>query len=944
MNFSKYIYNIFIIILYFLSSCTSVLSSSFQEREFISLAGIWDTELGGVNLPGSVDESRLVERTKDTTTTSHLTRLYPYEGKLKYTRSFIIPDSSEHKEWRLILERTKPTVVWLDGDSIGMCSTILSPHIYHLGYLKKGVHTITIEVNNAPSSVPKGIHGSHAWTEATQTNWNGIIGRIGVEGYNKVLIEQIKVQPKVEQSTIPVFVKIKSPKSIKGKLKLEGETWNSNIDIRVPKQEIDLNLREGVNEYNFEIYLGNKQAFWSEFNPTLYKLNFELVCDSMQDFTTVKFGIRDFSTNKTQFTINSNKIFLRGKHDGCVFPLTGYPAMDKAEWKRQFKIAKRYGINHYRFHSWTPPQAAFDAANEEGIYIQTELPYWGELKKDNKQLNDFLINEGVSILDSYGNNPSFVMFSLGNELGGDVAVMRDFVSIFRRYDNRPLYTFGSNNYLGTAGKQEDEDFFVACRVGGEVGSDDYSKHVRSTFSFADAKDGGYLNGVYPSTTKTFSSALINSESPVISHENGQFQSYPSFDQIKKYEGVLYPYNLEIFRDRLKDSGLLNSAQDYHRASVLFSFLCYKEDVEMCLRTPELGGFQLLDLQDYPGQGSAYVGLLDVFMNEKEGVFSDKFNSFCSSVVPLALFPKYTWNTNEYFTSNIQIFNYSDQSIINKKLYWTLSLTESNTILNSGSFVVNSKQGTLTSIGSIGCSLDTIDKPHKVKLDLEIQGRKNSYDLWVYPSFYKTYDNKSIVEVQSLDEALKELRNNKKVLFTPNHNDVQTQSVEGMFTPDYWNYSMFKSISEGLNRKVSPGTLSILTNPTHPLFYNFPTDCHTNWQWWSILRNSRPLILDSVSIDLQPIIKVIDNIERNHRLGLVFELNVDGNSLLVNMCNLKNIEKTPEGRQFKYALFSYMSSEGFNPSFNMTEEDLGVLFNQNIQEREISGVKNITTYK
>lgn len=942
MRFKFLLFTPLFLLLLSTTNCTSE-KPVFTQREFISLEGEWQCDLGKIKLPGTVDESRLAPRNTDTLNTGQLTRLNPYVGKMKYTREIEVPATSAQKEWRLVMERTKPSTVWIDGDSIGTNSLILSSQIYTIGKLSEGKHTITIEIDNSPNSVPQGIHGSHAWTDATQTNWNGIIGRFGLEANEGILISDLQVYPDVSSKTIPVVARIKSSVSGAAKITVKGYVWNTNEEATIPEQTIDIQLGEGQDIYKFDISTGDKQILWSEFDPALYKVNFEIESQNIKDTYTIDFGIRDFSTKGTQFTINSLKTFLRGKHDACVFPLTGYPSMDKEEWKKQMRISKEYGLNHYRFHSWTPPQAAFDAANEEGIYMQAELPYWGAMDTANVELNKFLVNEGEHILTSYGNNPSFVMMALGNELGGDIEVMRKMVTDFRKTDKRRLYAFGANNMLGTAGQQQGEDFFVTCRVGGQVGSDDYSKHTRATFSFADAKDGGYMNGTYPSTDLNFANATADCTVPVISHENGQFQVYPDYSEIKKYTGVLYPYNMEIFRKRLQENGLQDQAQDFHKATARFAALCYKADIEMCFRTPEFGGFQVLDLQDYPGQGSAYVGILDAFMDNKGGMEAKEFEGFCDEIVALSVMPKYCWSNNETFTAAVKVSNYSKAALSGRNLSWTLNKASDKINIAKGELSVDVSQGELTEVGKIEVPLQNISQATQLKLTLQLGSHVNQYDIWVYPDKEITA-NPDVNETTSLKEALELLKQGKKVLYIPEHKEIEKLSVGGLFTPDYWNYAMFKNISEWVKRDVSPGTLSILTNPAHPLFKNFPTEAHSNWQWWIISKNSRPLILDKTPKDYKPLVQVIDNIERNHKLGLLFEVQVGEGKLLVSTCNLKAIKDKPEGKQFHQAITDYMASTDFAPVTKFTEEEIKILFSSSVTEKKIVGVKNITTYQ
>ena len=466
--------------------------------------------------------------------------------------------------------------------------------------------------------------------------------------------------------------------------------------------------------------MGNDIRYWSEFNPALYKLAVTLKGKKVLDNTSVDFGMRKFSTEGTQFTINGTKTFLRGKHDACVFPLTGHPPMDVESWQKVFRIAKSYNINFYRFHSWTPPLAAFEAADIEGIYMQPELPFWGSISNNrNAGLNAFLLKEGDHIFEAYGNHASFVMFALGNELRGDFEVMKEFLNHFRTVDNRHLMAYGSNNYLGFRGQVPGEDYYAACRVGADTDTT-YRTHIRASFSFADANDGGYINGRYPSTSLNYSGAIAKCSVPAVGTEVGQYQIYPDYDEIKKYTGVMKPWNFEVFRERLKENNLSDQAKDFFRASGALSAICYKADIEMAIRTPGFGGFHLLDLQDFPGQGTALVGLLDAFMDSKGIITPEEFSHFCNRVVPLVIMEKYCWANNEQFTGKIQIANYSENSLPAQPVRWELKNGRGDIVFH-GDTKADIPQGAITNIGSLNIDLLKFSKSEKLTLSV-ISGR------------------------------------------------------------------------------------------------------------------------------------------------------------------------------------------------------------------------------
>ena len=929
-------------------------------RNRIDISGTWqftlDSTAAGIGnkgylndlsetviLPGTTDENE--KGNKNTVpTTAHLSRRYTYTGQAWYRKEINIPESFSDKHVTLFLERTKETKVWIDDQYTGSSTNILTPQIFQIPRnLKPGKHTLTIMVNNDQRVFPQETRGSHAWTDHTQTNWNGIVGKMYLEAKPKNHIADIQVYPDFRTKNISVRITIHSTGEEKATVRLNAEAWNTRHKHRVKEKKYSTTLHKGINDIELTYHLGKEALSWSEFNPALYRLAATLSVNKEQDHYETDFGLREFKTDKTQFTINGVKTFLRGKHDACVFPLTGYPAMTTQEWQRLFKTAKSYGINHYRFHTWTPPEAAFEAADIEGIYLQPELPVWGTILADNAPLLSYMETTAREITKTYGNHPSFVMMALGNELFGDSATMSRIVKNLQQGDSRHLYASGSNNFLGNKGQTGEEDFFVTCRTKQSADSV-YTHNVRASFSFADEFEGGYINGMEPSTRRTYTQAISASTVPVIGHETGQFQVYPDFSEIDKYTGVLRPVNLEIFKQKLAANNMLGQAGDFHLASGKLAAICYREDIEMALRTPNFGGFQMLDLQDFPGQGTALVGLLDAFMDNKGIISPAEFSQFCNRVVPLAMFDKYCWNNDETFSSTIKISDYSEKLTEEQKVKVSLS-DASGKIITSTQWDIRLQTGELNTVGDFRTSLETIKKASALTLSISIEGTpyRNRYTIWVYPKTLPR-QNPDIKICHKIDRNLFDLlKEGEKVLLFPDPEDIKKVSVGGMFTPDYWNFSMFKSISESLNRAVSPGTLSILTDPGHPLFSDFPTGFHTDWQWWSILKNSRPVILTRLK-DFTPLVQVIDNIERNHKLGLIFEFSAGKGKLLVCSADLEKIRDKPEGIQLYNSILKYMNSPEFSPRTRISETELFDLFNSEIKSSETKGVKNITSYE
>ena len=857
-----------------LIACLGLVSLGLQAQS-ISLAGEWNVELGKSGsafaknkrasqgeakraiLPGTIDTNHLGFAPKDTMETTHLTRLYAYKGAARYSRTINIPKDWKKKPVELFLERTRPTWVYVDGELVDSCNFISTPQRYLLPKkVKPGKHLLEIVVDNG-RGVPEQVYGSsHAYTEDTQTNWNGIIGRI-----------ELQLASSVES---------KSAETLTG---------------AIPSRSVD--------------------------SPSALQ---------MPDFA------KDFHIKGAHFYANGHRIFLRGKHDAAVWLLTGHVEMSVEGWMKYLGTCKEYGINHVRFHSWCPPEAAFVAADSLGIYLQPELPFWGSFDKKDEKLMTFLHQEGVNILREYGHHPSFRMMALGNELWGDIDKMKEFVDDFRKIAPDKYYTFGSNYYLGYQGIKEGMDYFTTCRIGGE-GWGKYNTHTRGSFSFADAYDGGMINHFHPNSTMNFDEACDKAGIPIISHETGQFQTYPDYREMKKYTGVLHPYNFEVFRRRLAAAGMLSQADDFHKASGLWSVKLYKADIEMDLRTRNMAGFQLLDIQDYPGQGSAFVGILDAFMESKGITMPEEWRQWCSPVVPLLEMKKFCFEDGEKIQAKVKVANYGGTSLYGKKLMWKIGDAEG--VMN----IFTYDEG-LIDVGILDEEISA-DKPAKLNVSLNIEGTeaRNSYELWVYPK--KALEKKGIIIARDLNqEVVKVLEKGGKVLWMP---DSLPYTVGGLFQTDYWNYRMFKTICENNKKKVSPGTLGILTNPEHPIFKGFPTEMHTNWQWFPVIKESHPLVLDNFAKDYRLIVQVIDNIERNHKLGLVMEWKVGAGKLLVCMSDLEKAAKYPEGKAFYQSVLNYMRSADFNPSAEITVDELKKKLAEEPRKITMKELNNISQY-
>ena len=935
---------------------TGVNACADSRGNTISLAGTWrfrlDAEDVGVGqewfarefhdtvqLPGTTDENHKGIK-KDEQCIDRLSRVWYWKGPAWYQRKVTVPDGWKGKRITLLLERSKNTRVWVDKTFCGWEDTLSAPQFFDVtGAMTPGEHTLTVLVDNA--KLPP-VGPSHAVDERTQTNWNGIVGKMELRATSPVWLDDVQVYPDVakKQAVVRAVIGNITGKAASGRITVGCESYNVAKSSTFPSQSFKVKAPGRENAVEFTYKLGDDAPLWSEFQPAMLRLNLELestvggvpFCDQR----TVNFGMRRFAKKRNRFTINGRPVFLRGKLDCCFFPLTGYPPMDKAGWLRVLSIAKSYGINHYRFHSWCPPRAAFEAADELGMYLQPELPnkrsaFRAPESKEaaihnidrldvassskDKSLYEYARREGELIFKAYGNHPSFVMFTLGNELGRNPG-MFEMVAHYKKIDPRRLYAQGSNNMHWAPSLAEGDDFWVTAKTSKTL-------PVRGAFFQGDYPNP-HIEHASPSTMVDFSRSIAGVPVPVIGHENGSFQVSPDFREIPKYTGVTRARNLEIFRQRLDTAGMLDQAHDFVRASGALSVICHREDIEAALRTPGFGGFQLLDLQDFPGQGTALVGMLNVFMESKGLITPEAWRQFCCETVPLLRMKKYTWTTDETFIGRVQIAHYGPADLPDARVTWTVADSEEKTVAAGAFDRVTIEQGKLFEVDMFALPLGDIAAPQKLTVTVAIEGTKyrNDYNIWVYPPKVDTSAPSDVLVANSFTAAATQehLAAGGKVVLFPKLDELP-HSIKGSFQTDFWCFPMFRRGAERRGIEVAPGTLGLLCDPATPALAGFPTEFHTNWQWWHLVKNSRPIILDDTPAGYRPTVQMVDNFERNHKLGLIFEAKVGRGKLLVCAIDLPNHQDKPEARQLLYSLLRYVDSAAFAPQ---AELDAGLL--------------------
>jgi beta-galactosidase len=795
-----------------------------------------------------------------------------YVGAAWYQRDIDVPAAWTGMRIVLTLERPHwETRAWIDGRELGRRDSLSTPHVYDLGTgLAPGKHVLTVRVDNR-LIVDVG-SWSHSVSDHTQGNWNGVVGRIELAAGSPVWIDDVAVFPDVAKRSVRLRVEVGNSTGKPG-----------SGALVVGEKKVPVRWTESGGTFEVEVDLGPGAAMWDEFDPALHRLAVRLEGDDgARDLREATFGLREIVSEGRDFLLNGRKTFFRGTLECCIFPKTGHPPTDVESWRRVLRACRAHGLNHMRFHSWCPPEAAFQAADELGFYYQVECGVWTN-PGSGKPIDRWIQDESERIVRAYGNHPSFVLLTHGNEPSGPghEAYLARWVDGWKRKDPRRLYTSGS------AYPQLPENqyhVYHACRgPHGWLGRD-YRKDVEKL------------------------------DVPVIVHEMGQWCVYPNFDEVSKYTGPLKAKNFEIFRDSLAEHGLLDRRREFLFASGKLQVLCYKEEIEAALRTPGIGGFQLLDLHDFPGQGTALVGVLDPFWESKGYVSAEEFRRFCGPTVPLARVLKRTWTAGETFAADLEVAQFGRDPIEGAVAAWKLVDAAGGTIAAGVLPARMLPVGGGTALGRIEANLSGIDAPRALKLVVAIRGTgaENDWGIWVYPARAAADPPGIHVAAAFDDAAIARLdAGGTVVLLSPKLSPVHPRLG---FEPIFWNRYMFNT--QGTQ------TLGLVVDPRHPALARFPTESFQDWQWGDIVRQARGVILDSLPGALRPIVAVIDDWNTNRKLALAFECRVGKGKLLVCSADLSSdLDRRPAARQLRESLLTYAAGTAFRPEVEVGKEGI-----------------------
>ena len=954
----------------------------------ILLNGKWhvvleDGTTGQMDLPGTLDENGIGHRDvganqwhpdavlgnaageidKDAPIATRFTRRHTYEGEARISRKITVPDYGTDRLF-VLAERARALRLLVDGEACAVFrqGTLSTPYIFELTGAAPGEHEFTFLSDNSYPGMPKAaIYYSSAATDETQTNWNGILGECSMYTRPQNFIDSLRVYPRAVKKeeknkaggyVLDVCVEL-APGAKKvykdAKIILQSEALAAGeLEDTQTLTEIISYSGEGLaeagtdkeeNPKTMEIWfrdlpLRENVKLWDEDEGNLYEMAVTLdngmSAEDKGGSTAecrTRFGIRSFGDNGSgRLALNGRAIFLRGEANCAEYPETGHPPMTIPEWKEMLLKYRSYGINFVRFHSHCEPEAAFAAADELGMLLQPELSHWDP--KDafgTEESYRYYRAELVDLLKTYANHPSFVMLTLGNELQAQDEGrerMRELVRTAKRMDPTRLYANGYNAFYGEEGCDPESDFYTSQSCKDVV--------IRGTFSGM----RGYLNENYPSADRTYDEAMAEIrkeyQKPVFSFEVGQFEVLPDFEELESFHGISDPVNLKLIKKRVEERGLLPTWEKYVEATGELSRLAYREEIEAAMRTRELSGISLLGLQDFPGQGTALVGMMNSHLEPKPYDFArpERFREFFQECRILVKLPHYTYEAGERLIAEVEAANFGKENI-EGVFCWTLAgkksvsengncepaeIKSKNTVIATGedTEITICRPGSYTEVGSLDIPLDFVEKNTALTLKVRIGDSISAYPIWVYRKTTPVCPE-NVYETRAFDMKTREiLQNGGRVYLSPDADkESLPNSIKTQFTTDFWSVGTFADQEGGMGQ---------LIDTEHPIFKEFPTDFHTDWQWW-IMATKRAVILPH---PMKTIITEMDSYAFLRPMAQMIEFRCLKGKVLLSTMELHKSQQYPEVRALQASIYTYLSGENFEPAEEITEEELSML--------------------
>lgn len=689
-----------------------------------------------------------------------------------------------------------------------------------------------------------------------------------------------------------------------GKLHWHVESLNAvgkNLIWQVFDQENLLDSGSLVCESNeFEFFSETLLDRWSDRAPKLYRFSLELRDgNSISDIVTWKYGPRSVFCRETRILVNGLPTYFRGATEHCYFAATCNPHFDKQQYLHDLGILRSAGFNFIRCHTWCPPEPFYEACDELGIFVQTELP------------SVYSFEEAEMIIRMIRHHSCAVIFCEGNEKKMTDAVlerMRRLVNML--HELAPGMLFNPQEAM----RGVEYEFIPGRTITQEPFPHDAMRLAEvSEFSDLYGSLGGgyfsYINDEFPGTAEVERQHTIYKK-PCLSHEIGILGGYLDFSLEPRYEGTFIGQDLFCAaRDNMQRHGVYQYAEIYYKYNCRFIAALRKQLIENLRSCSNITGYDYLGGIDTHWHLTGYpCGIFNEFYEEKYGetiadirCYNNESVLLCSAANDRNRF------CGRSFKEKLLLSYFGEQPEAVGELHWWFELPGGSVIVQGTQSFDHVPSGEVTPIALIEFVIPEAVKPYcgLLKATAFFNGKviENSWKIWIFPQV-KTITGSGVCCSNVLtDKLISFAENGGAVLLT------------GDFPTQTWQEN-FRTHTSGR----SLGHSGMLLH-NHPVWRHFPNEGFGDWQFFPIMTGSTSIIYDENMPHYQPLFELIPSFKLIQRKSMLSEFRTGRGRIIMCGFNLEN--KDPAAQYLKYELLVYLDSHNYVSAPEWNPNDLRI---------------------
>ena len=835
-----------------------------------------------------------------------------YKGTGWYARQFVVPREWEGRRIWMNFGGVHPGAeVWVNGERVGENGMPFVPFAFDITSLvrRSGSNDVVVRVHER--------NREYGLAFDWQGNWSGLYRGVDLTATGPAWFERCAVLADAEARSLRVRAVIGGDAAGREGAKIrvalraaDGSEALAAGEWPVTGAETDVSLAAaGV-------------GLWSPDAPTLCRVDVELaqggdVCDARSERT----GFVSLKADGKRFLINGEPYYMRGSGDFISCPETGCPDTDRERWRRKLKALREYGYNYVRCQSYVYPPEYFDAADEVGLLVQSEmgiLGAWGgtspwhvyQWPKPTPDHYPVLKRQWDLVVERDAAHPSATLYCMSNEYGGNT----DFPRIaWECYRNTKAIKPAA---------------MVIWTDGG------YNKDL----------PGDFVNHGVNAFKPEELAALTK---PLIQHEYQWWSSFPDVRLEGRFTGALRPYSQQLARHAAAAQGQAHLLERYAECSQRLQLIEAKAKMEAMRRdNPTLAGICHFDAMD---ANPSPQGIINEFYERKLADAAQWLETNGDAVLLCSLgFDDRVRVAGSSVNLAVSVSDFGHPSFVAPQLNWRL--TAGGRTLASGNLAYHHEPYRTCPVGAIEFVVPAVAEAVSARLEVALQEGsrvvRNAWDLWLLPSdlalpdgvaaygqpahsWLKQWAELPRVAAESLSGGdgrvvLTERLDRPLADFVGRGGRVVLVATEGMVRPHPPNFGYVKYFfTPPANYSPYEDGQNGTVIADHPMLRGVPHDGFADWQFFRMIENAPPLDLGPLGLTRgEPVIRCIHRYPVCRPLAYLCEVGWGRGRLIISALGLD--PQFPEARWLLRGIVGYAREAGAEPAMPMDEAALGRL--------------------